>query len=873
MGGVAALVALALSLAAAQPSASPRHLQSLIVSTNASDPVAPAPLISWTREWMPVRVTVTAGLTAPDSNVRVLYSWRHPQFPVTCAGLQYEEVTVGPQASMPLFYESQTVRAVTCGRGYRQSNETVAHVVVTRYPGLFIASMSLVLMVLGGAVVVALFTTLCLPDGGSFDVPAFLVAVFPAFVVAFNSTTLFDFISLGAVEPVFIIIGALGSYVLLNAAFSVRFFTRDIPAQRKADYRFRRWLDKHQFEHTVMGLCSSCCGVGCLKLIYLRLLRLWPFSPDFKAPPGFVPADIGAGGMQGAIAAAAGNKSEATTVGGGEVDASGHDTESHHLDSRIPPHAQWRLDMFQLTPLIFLHAPCLALGLVLEFRWGQFDWPNPLATIGLIAFNAAGLLVMLYILFQVCTVSSKERYHKRRRYRAIMMGRATSAGGSFKDSDDDSARESEHGRLSRQLSLGGSDRDSRRRRGIPTDVDLSKLDPEQLAEYRRKAPGQPRLLFAQADADARKELSKKGVVTGAGGFGGEESPRMGNGGRNAIVAERRQRMKDKERRRDERRERRDRAAEEAAKRVDPTLSKDPMQRQIELKMREAKRQQELKERRWDRAVGLGGYGDPEPEKPESAELFNMILQRQIDDQAKSDRARRQNGGFFGGMLRAFGTQPHAAGKTSDDALEVTIEPGEEVTMPGGGKIRTPGKRKVVAKPSVVVGSGAARKTIQVAPDSPRALEAAARQQMDFDEGVKTNPFHPLHNEPSSVGAPSGFSKKREALRDGRQPGEALPIPGAGAGGRRKSVVIPGAGKVSSQTKASMAVLQPDGAVSRAAAAAVGGQQATGGTGSVVGKSLAAQTLALRRLADQGRSDLVPSSKRRESDEDSFDDDL
>ena len=101
-------------------------------------------------------------------------------------------------------------------------------------------------------------------------------------------------------------------------------------------------------------------------------------------------------------------------------------------------------------------------------------------------------------------------------------------------------------------------------------------------------------------------------------------------------------------------------------------------------------------------------------------------------------------------------------------------------------------------------------------------------------------------------------------------GEALAIPAAGAG-RRRSVVIPVAGKLRTDGQAATAVLASSGAVSKAAAAA--GPRQGSNTGEAIGRSVAAQTLALRQLADKGRDDLVPNARRRMSDEDSFDDDL
>ncbi|KAA0155146.1 hypothetical protein FNF27_07219 [Cafeteria roenbergensis] len=828
---------------------------------------------------MPVRVTITAGasdgMTDETTAPRVVYTWRHPQFAVTCAALQNEEIALGAKATLPLFFESQTVRAVSCARGERASNETVVRVQVTRYPGMFVAACTIILLILSAALVGSIFTCLCLPDGMAFSIPGFLAATFPTFTVAFTGTALFDFLTLGGTEPAFVIVGVLAFFVLINAATSAVFFRRDLPYQRSTDYRFRRWTDKHQFEHSLLGCCATVCGVGCVKLIYSRFMRLWPFSPDFKRPPGFAPSDVGAGGVQGEVAAAAGGGAagrEGATAGGAELDASANPTQSNHLESAIPPHADWRLDLFQALTLPFLHIPLLVLGLVLELRVGGLDWVLPQCVIGLIAFHAAGLLVFLFILYRVCTVPSRERLAQRRRFHAVQEGRST-LGSSMRDSGD-SDRDSEHSRLSRDLR---SQRGKRGKRGA-TERDLDRVNPDELEDYRRRAPGQPRLLFVQADKDARKELAKRGTRDIDATLPGEKSPRMGMGGRNAVLTERKMKQEERKRREEERRQRRLRGLPslDGASVTESPREEDEEERAMRLQRERAaaaRAKAERAKQRWIRATGVKGYGEPEPQQAEAAEAFNMRLQTKIDEANKAKAGGRRGGGVMEAMARAAGRPaPVAVAEPDvvDDSLEVEVVRGEEVQLPGGGLLRGAPKRRVVAQPAVEVGKGAKRRTIRVAPDSPRALEAAARQQVDFDDAVKSNPFHPLHNAPSAAGGPEGASKVREALRVGRKEGEALAIPAAGAG-RRRSVVIPVAGKLRTDGQAATAVLASSGAVSKAAAAA--GPRQGSNTGEAIGRSVAAQTLALRQLADKGRDDLVPNARRRMSDEDSFDDDL
>jgi hypothetical protein len=850
------------------------------VSTNASDPKTPTPVVEWPREWLPVRVTIAAGAasaTGETGAARVVYSWRHPDFPVTCNAFQHEEVAIGSVATLPLFFESQTVRAVACARGERASNETVVRVVVSRYPGVFIAAATLTLMVLGGAVVGAVFTSLCLPDGSSFYIPSFLASVYPTFTVAFTGAALFDFLTVGEIEPVAIIAAALGMFGLANSCTSCIFFRRDVDRQRQADFRFRRWSDKHQFEHGILSCCATACGIGCVKLLYNRFLRLWPFSPDFKPPPGFVPSDIGAGGVQAKVAAAGGSTTEGVTVGGGELDAAANPKESYHLDSPIPPHADWRLDLFQAVTIPLLHIPLLVFAIILELRLLQLPWLSPQAVLGLIGFHGLGFLVWLWVLYRVCTVPSRERFAKRRRFRALMEGRST-AGSSRRDSDRDSERDSdrdsERERQSKRLSSRGSGgRKSKRDRGIPSAADLARVDPNDLEAYQKAGPGQPRLLFVQADKEARKELSKLGAGAATGeALPGGVSPRLGVAGRNAVLTERRFKVEGKKLRAQERQARKLRSVPSAeVRRIAEEQAKESEAQKALRQAREKAEEQRAREdriqRRWQRATGIEGYGNVEPQQAEAAEAFNMRLQKkvQVTKGAKVPR------GLLGGVLDLAGVKQKPPEPKLEDALEVeVVKPIETVTLPGGGKVRSAAKRRVVSKPAITVGVGRDRRTIKVSPDSPRALEAAARQKVDFDDAVKMNPFHPLHNAPDQSLAPAGRSKVRDALRQGRKEGEALPIPAA-ARGRRRSVELPGAGKVRTAGDTAVAVLASSGAVSRAAADAVDSN--AGGHGAAVGRSVAAQTLALRRLAEQGRADLVPSAKRRGSDEDSFDDDL
>jgi len=860
-----------------------RRLQ-LLVSTNETDPKTPTPVVTWPREWMPVRVTIKAGahVGATDETTapRVVYSWRHPEFPVTCAVRQNEEIALGAEASLPLFYETQTVRAVACARGERASNETVVRVQVSRYVGVSLAAATLISLVLAGAVVGGIFTWLCLPGGSSFSVPSFLLAIYPTLAVAFTATALFDFLTLGAMIPAFIIIGVLGLFGACNAAASGLFFRSDMSRQRQADYRFRRWANKHQVEHGILGCCASACGVGCVKLIYSRFLRLWTFSPDFKAPPGFAPSDIGAGGVQGEVEAAGGmgaGKGEAT-VGGAELDASANPKESYHLDSPIPPHADYRLDLFEAAPLPLFHLPLLALAIVLELRLGLVDWASPSCVVGLLAFHGFGVIVFLYLLFRVCTYPSRARFADRRRFRAVIEGRSTLGS---RDSDDESDRESEKTAVARQLSRSSKGRKgSSKNRDSLSQRDVDRVDAKELEAHNRRGPGQPRLLFVQADRDARKDMSRAGTQGVDTAMPGVESPRMGKGGRNAVLTEKRMRDEERLRRAEERRVRRARglpsleaAMGEAAggPRAAPEDEDEAAKkaRQARERREAARSRKDKAARRWQRAVGTDGYGRVEPQQAEAAEAFNMRLQRKADEAASGTAAKPARRGIGGAVIGMLGGQVRAPEPQPEDDLEVEMVAGDAVTLPGGGVARAPATMRVVAKPAVTVGAGRDRRTIRVGPDSPRALEAAARQKMDFDEAVRSNPFHPLHNAPGEEGRPAGGSKARDATRAGRKDGEALPIPAAGAG-RRRSVALPGAGKVRTDGDTAVGVLASTGGVAKSAAARGGSR---GGAGAAVGRSVAAQTLALRRLAEQGRSDLVPSAKRRESDEDSFDDDL
>lgn len=250
------------------------------------------PVIEWPREWMPVRVTITApsrnASAAPAGDVRVVYSYRHPEFRPTCAVLQHEEVAVAQQAVLPLFYESQTIRAVYCIRGQEGSNETVARVEVRRYPGLLWPAAALLILSLLGIFVIGVMTALCMQDGASYSLLNLFFAVFPAHALAMNICLALDFFTLSAAAPAMIVVVCLGVYGALNVYSVWYFWNYDLVAQRKADYQFRRWTDRYQFEHFVLGSCAACCGNGCLKLLYSRTMRTWPLSPDFKPPPGCV---------------------------------------------------------------------------------------------------------------------------------------------------------------------------------------------------------------------------------------------------------------------------------------------------------------------------------------------------------------------------------------------------------------------------------------------------------------------------------------------------------------------------------------------------------------------------------------------------------
>lgn len=383
----------------------------------------------------------------------------------------------------------------------------------------------------------------------------------------------------------------------------------------------------------------------------------------------------------------------------------------------------------------------------------------------------------------------------------------------------------------------------------------------------------------QADREARK---------GARTLPGASSPREGLEGRNAILDERRRRKEDdlvKEERRRAREAEDARIAAEntprhrAARAAQEAAQADERRRQEADRLRrEAQELRDRKARKRSREVGMLGYGDPEPELLEARERFNMKLQKRADRKEGEPSSIRSTLGAVAGTLGRLmpTTKKPTTAKVQDEdaALEVRVEEGQVLSLPGGGVIKAPPVRKVVAKPSVTVGKGKSARTLVVDDSDPAALEAAARQQPDYSDAVATNPFHPLNNAPAADGlAPEGHSAVREAMRKGRADGEALPVAGPVRATRAAdgSVMVGGGTTIRSAMDATVGVLASSGVVATRAANAIPTRAGGEDRGAAVSRAVQAQSTALRRLADLGRTDLVPNAAQRDSDEESFDD--
>jgi len=636
------------------------------------------------------------------------------------------------------------------------------------------------LIVLAAIVIAGLYTSYCLSSGAAFSTPAIVLALYPSLAAAYLCTAGIDFNRVSN-QPLETTIGlTMFLYVLLCIGSGFFFWIFDMSAQRRADYKFRRWSDKFRCCTWIVGCCACLTGPGCYKVLYSRICKLYPCSPDFKAPPGFVPLGhragaVGApgGGTAGfgnkvapvpgglppaaAAAAAASSAGAGATAGSDLVDASGRPAESFDLDSPIPPHASWRLDVLQLFPSLVLFVPPLAVAVRIEL--GR-DLPvtMPLMDFGVIGVCALGLLLIIILLIDVLVLRSPERHKQRRRLRALQLGGRNvdywKTSGGAQGPTNDGAGESKED--FDKLDLGSD----------------SSEDELQAIEAKMKKKKKKKKKHGDDDdepPEVEGDLTKK--KSGEGSDGESDDSTMDP----QLRARRR-----------ERRQRRAWVHEQ--KRIALARSK------------------------WDREFGLAAYGDPEnkeaaaapaaPHVPSAAERAAAEEDRVIKEmeeqaevarraQAKQERkaARRDRrtarkerkatrqaesaeGGEAAGEQSEIGELVHKQG-----ALEV-YEVGA-VPLPGGGRAR--GRREVRIQGTTVDG-----KTVGVSgPEAreatmrdPSGLDAARRSGRSagrpeggggraFDDDVRSNPFHPLHTETTAgASGPRGHSAVRSAMGGG-----------------------------------------------------------------------------------------------------------
>ena len=659
--------------------------------------------------------------------------------------------------------------------------------VVAGYQGNVYVGLVFVVGAVGLSLLAGIMTSFCMRDGVVFSSPGCLVAVYPTIAVFFNLLAVQDYRDVGN-TPLFQIVAlSILAAVVLNLVATCYFWNKDFPNQRKTDWVFRRWTDKHRCESLILAFLAGLTNVGCLKLLYSRVLRMYPCSPDFKPPDGFLPPGDPDDPKPG-VNFVNPPDAEGDSVQPHMVDASGRALDSHHLDSRIPPYATFRLDLLQIAPYLALCVPPLVAAAILE---ASRTWAvtNPLITVGVIGVNALGVLFLLQLLSDVVTLPGGRRFQRRVRFRAMQMGSRAP--------------------MPRAAAMPAIDDDDR--------------DEEAAAVY-GMGDAKDAMEGASTASPTTKQTTENRRSTMAKTAGGSTLHLSSSKGRSTPVVRGSTPATSKRASRSTRRTAAEtatgQAQEEEEEETQPAASGA-------IPGKQARQKKGLFARLFG---GTPRYGEVEPETGEERDEHNMRRVAELEGRTLGAGSRPD-------------PRPTGEERNLEDRLEVieeTESPTE--TVPGGGIVRGP-RRKVMP--------------VMDAPTT-EALQMRGRRRSAYDESKETNPFHPLHNttQPERGGGgarPQGWDPVRNALRQGRDPSDSLPVRGPGRPGSSKG---------------------PTGLDPALALAATASRKDRGGTGESpnraaiqVERSMVAQERALRNMQEQRGQRM---RRGREDDEDSLD---